>query len=63
MGENNFCNLLSWESKLLKRVARSSLTAETIALLDRVEAAFYMKEHFKELYKRELYKLASRSLH
>ena len=63
MEEDNFCNLLSWESKQLKRVTRSSLTAETIALLDGVEAALYMKEHFKELYKRELYKLASRSLH
>ena len=51
MGENKFCNLLSWQSDQLKRVARNSLTAETIALLDGVELALYMNELFKELYK------------
>ena len=51
MGENNFCNLLSWQSKQLKHVAQCSLTAETIALLDGVETALYMKELYKELYK------------
>ena len=54
MVENNFCNQLSWQSKQLKRVARSSLIAETIALLDGLEAALYTKELFKELYKRDL---------
>ena len=44
MGKNNFCNLLSWQSKQLKGVAQSSLTAETIALLDGVEAALNLKE-------------------
>ena len=44
MGKNNFCNLFSWQSKQLKRAARSSLTAETIALLDGVEAALNLKE-------------------
>ena len=48
MGENKFCNLFSWQSNF---VARNSLTAETIALLDGVELALYMNELFKELYK------------
>ena len=43
MKENNFCNLLGWQSKQLTPVAWSSLKAETIALLDAVEAALYMK--------------------
>ena len=51
MGENYFCNLLSWQSKQLKHVAQCSLTAETIALLDGVETALYIKELFKEIYK------------
>ena len=51
MGENYFCNLLSWQSKQLKRVAQCSLTAETIALLDGVETALYIKELSKEIYK------------
>ena len=54
MGENNFCNLLNWQSKQLKRVAQNLLTAETIASLDGVESAFYMKELFKELHKTDL---------
>ena len=54
MGENNFCDLLSWHSKQLKRAAQGLLTAETIALLNGVESAFYMKELFKELYKTDL---------
>ena len=51
MGENKFCNLFSWQSNQLKRVARNSLTAETLALLDGVELALYMNELFKEFYK------------
>ena len=48
--ENGSCNLLSWQSKKLKRVARSSLTAETLAMLNGVEAALYVRELCKELY-------------
>ena len=50
VGENGLCNLLSWQSKKLKRVARSSLTAETLAMLDGVEASLYIRDLFKELY-------------
>ena len=54
MGKNNCCNLLSRQSKQLKLVVLSSLTAETIVLLDGVEAALYRKKLFKELYKTDL---------
>ena len=50
MGAKNCCNLISWQSKQLRRIAQSSLTAETIALLDGVETALYIKELYKELY-------------
>ena len=37
-GNNGWCNLLSWQSKRIKRIARSSLAAEAIAMLDGLEA-------------------------
>ena len=36
MGENNFCNLLSWQSKQLKRVARSSLSEVLFSSIDNI---------------------------
>ena len=50
VGEDNTFNLLSWESKQLKRIARSTLTAETISLVDGVESAICIKQLFKEPY-------------
>ena len=38
VGNNGWCNLLSWQSKQLKRTARSSLAAEAMAILDSLEA-------------------------
>ena len=43
------CNLLSWQSKRLKRIPRSSLAAETVAALDGTDAAIYIREIFYEL--------------
>ena len=37
MGENNCCNLSSWQAKQLRCIAHSSLMTETITLLDGVE--------------------------
>ena len=51
MGKNDCCNLLRWQLKQLKRVAQSSSTAETIALLDVVEVALYMKELLYKTYR------------
>ena len=50
VGEDNTFNLLSWQSKQLKRIARSTLTVETISLVDGVESAICIKQLFKELY-------------
>lgn len=41
-GENNKCSLLSWQSKKIRRVAKSSLTAETLAMSDAVDNAFFI---------------------
>lgn len=49
VGENGDCNLLSWQSKRLKRVARSSLAAESLAMSDCVDAAVYIATMYKEL--------------
>ena len=43
------CNLLSWQSKRLKRIPRNSLAAETIAVLEGVDTAIYLTEIFQEL--------------
>ena len=43
------CNLLSWQSKRLKRIPRSSLDAETVAALDGIDATIYTREIFYEL--------------
>ena len=49
VGENGSYSLLSWQSKNLKRVARSLLTLETFAIFDGVEAALYIKDLFNTL--------------
>ena len=43
------CNLLSWQSKRLKRIPRSSLAAETIAALEHINVVIYIREVFYEL--------------
>ena len=53
VASNGCCNLLSWQSKRLKRIARSSLAAETIAMLDGLDATLYISELLKETYKND----------
>ena len=48
--ENSKFNLISWQSKRIKRVIRSSLAAETLALSDSVDHAIYLSVLLKELY-------------
>ena len=48
--ENSKFNLISWQSKRIKRVIRSSLAAETLALSDSVDHAIYQSALLKELY-------------
>ena len=49
VGENGSCNLLSWQSKRLKRIARSSLAAESLAMSDGVDAAIYIGTMYNEI--------------
>ena len=43
------CSLISWRSQKLKRIVRSTLSAETLACVDGVDAAFLMQNLMKEL--------------
>ena len=45
---NTMCNLLVFQSKQLKRISRSSFTAEAIAMLDGLEATLYISKLLKE---------------
>ena len=49
VGDDNTCNLMSWQSKRIKRVAKSSLTAETLALSEGVDSAYYISTLFAEI--------------
>ena len=42
------CNPLVFQSKQLKRISRSSLAAEAIAMLDGLEATLYISKLLKE---------------
>ena len=43
------CNLISWQSKKIKRIVRSSLAAETLALSDCIDAAVYISTLYSEI--------------
>ena len=43
-------NLAQWQSKRIKRVVRSSLAAETLAMSDGVDSAVYISVLLSELY-------------
>ena len=47
-GKGNSC-LLSWESKRIRRVVRSALAAECLALSECIDAAIFVSMLFKEL--------------
>ena len=51
LDESNNCNFITWQSKRLKRIPRSSLAAETIALLDGIDAVVYIAQLFFEILK------------
>ena len=48
--KHNNSNLLSWQSKCIKRVVRGTLAAETIAMINGVESAIYISVLLKELH-------------
>lgn len=50
--ENKNCNLISWQSKRIRRIVRSSLAAETLALSEGIDAALYISTLYNEITKR-----------
>ena len=52
--EENRCAPISWSSRKSRRVARSTLTAETLAAVDAVDTAFVVKKILEEILAREL---------
>ena len=48
-GRNGKYMLLDWQSRKLKRVVKSTLTAETLALQEVIEAAIMIKAMFLEI--------------
>ena len=51
LDERDNCNLITWQLKCLKHIPRSSLVAETIALLDGIGAGAYIAQLFFEILK------------
>ena len=49
VGENSKCILLNWQSKRIRRVVRSSLAAETLAMSDAVDNGVYLTKMLSEL--------------
>ena len=49
VGENRKCILLNWQSKRIRRVVRSSLAAETLALSNAVHNGVYLTKMLSEL--------------
>ena len=49
VGDDGKCSLLNWQSKRIKRVVRSTLTTETLALSDAVDDGIYISEIVSEL--------------
>ena len=43
------CSPLNWKSRSIKRVVRSSSSAETCAMVDALDAAYFMMFSFKEI--------------
>ena len=50
VGENRKSSLINWQSKRIKRVVRSSLAAETLALSDAIDDGVYISELISELF-------------
>ena len=56
-GHENNCVPLTWQSKHIRRVVRSSLAAETLALSDALDDAVYMMKLFSEIMFNNNYKI------
>ena len=49
VGENRKCSSLNWQSKRIKRVVRSSLSAETLVFCDALDDAIFLQQMVSEL--------------
>ena len=47
--QHNNCNLFSWQSKRLKRIVGSTLSAETLAMSEGIEAALYVSAVYSDM--------------
>ena len=48
-GEDGIANLITWQSHRLKRVARSTIAAETLSLVDACEASILIANQLREM--------------
>ena len=51
LDENDNCYLINWQVKWLKSIPRNSVAAETIAMLDGIDADVYIAQLFFEILK------------
>ena len=49
VGDNNKCSLINWQSKQIKRVARTSLSAETLALCYTIDDVIFLQHMILKL--------------
>ena len=49
VGDSGLCNLLSWQSKRIKRVVRSTLAAEALGMLDGIDGAVFIASLYSEI--------------
>ena len=56
-GDQNMCVPLNWEPKRIRRVVRSSLAAEALALSDALDDAVYLMNFFSEIMFNNNYKI------
>ena len=47
--QNDNCSAISWRANKIKRVCRSTLAAETMALIEGIEECLYLKSVLEEL--------------
>ncbi len=48
-GSNGSCSPISWSSKKIKRVVKSSLAAESLSLVEGIDAALYLRSILQEI--------------
>ena len=49
MGENGLCNLVSWQSKRIRRVVRSTLAGEAKGMLYCIDAAVFISSLYSDI--------------